>query len=361
MVKRRIDFLDGLRGIAIVGVLIFHAYVSAPQYLPFGDRFGFVPLRLGWVGVELFFMISGFVILMTLENCDGLLDFAKRRWLRLFPAMLIASVLIVAFDRLTGLGPNAGRSLADIIPGLLFLSPALIHAITRLPLESLDTPFWSLYVEVVFYVCFSVTYFLFGRRVAIISIFSLAMISYLANVLAAFGIGGQPFDKMAQATNWLGFTEFAWFAAGALFYRYYVTDRGTLLYGAIVVAVVAALTSENFKFDLADRLGLLAVVAVFTAAVCSEVAHRILSNRTLVFFGFVSYPLYLIHNNILVGLEGAIAKQMPEALSTASPILPAALIVGASWLIATYAEPPMRVALRRLLQPDRIVVVRRGI
>jgi len=103
--NNRIAFLDGLRGLAILGVLIFHAYGSFPQHLPSGDRFVVVPIRLGYVGVQLFFIISGFVILMTLEKCSTLFDFGVRRWLRLFPAMLFASVLIFSYDKGIGTGP----------------------------------------------------------------------------------------------------------------------------------------------------------------------------------------------------------------------------------------------------------------
>jgi peptidoglycan/LPS O-acetylase OafA/YrhL len=45
--NKRIEELDGLRGVAIISVLLFHAYVSAPQYLPFGNSYGHIPLRFG--------------------------------------------------------------------------------------------------------------------------------------------------------------------------------------------------------------------------------------------------------------------------------------------------------------------------
>ena len=99
MKSQRIAFLDGLRGVAIVGVLIFHGFVCYPENLPFGDKFGFAPLRFGWVGVQLFFLISGFVIFMTLEQCQSLRQFAAKRWLRLFPAMLVASLIILALQQ----------------------------------------------------------------------------------------------------------------------------------------------------------------------------------------------------------------------------------------------------------------------
>jgi peptidoglycan/LPS O-acetylase OafA/YrhL len=344
--QHRIVFIDGLRGLAILGVLVFHAYVCSPENLPFGDQFGVVPLRLGWVGVELFFLISGFVILMTLENCRDTLDFAVRRWLRLFPAMLIASVLILAFDFYLGIGPLSKRTIIDAIPGFLFISPSLIHALTGVNLESLDAPFWTLYVEVAFYSIFAAAYFAAGRKAGITLIFGLAVASYSANLIAAFGQGGIYFDKIAKAMDWLGFTQFFWFASGALFYRYFVTKKSTLLSFAIFMAVIAALTDGIFRFSLVDRAGLLFAVALFACSVHFEQVQGVISNRIFLFFGFISYPLYLIHNNMLIGMEGEIAKRLPTFLKAGSPILPIVLLSFVSWLIAKYAEPAMRRMLR---------------
>jgi peptidoglycan/LPS O-acetylase OafA/YrhL len=345
----RLEFIDGLRGLAILAVLIFHAYVSAPNNLPFGDQFGFAPLRLGWVGVELFFLISGFVILMTLEKCGGLAEFAIRRWLRLFPAMLIATILVLAFDLGLGLGPFSNRTAADALPGLLFISPALIHAVTGITLESLDTPFWSLYVEVAFYGIFGTAFFLTGRRNAIILIFVLAMTSYLANALTAFGTGTSHFDKFAKAMDWIGLTQFSWFAGGALFYRYFVTKKRNLLFFAVSVSLIAALTDGLFRFDLVDRLGLLAVALFFGVTICSQSAQAMLSSRTLLFFGAISYPLYLVHNNALIALENVVASHAPAWASSLSPILPAITLCLVSWIIARYAEPFARKILRPTL------------
>jgi peptidoglycan/LPS O-acetylase OafA/YrhL len=102
--QSRIRFLDGLRGLAIFLVLGFH--YTGPTYaakLPYGNSLAWIPvLDHGWIGVYLFFLISGYVIFMTLEKCATAGDFFQRRWLRLFPAMLFASIVIFAFSQLFG-------------------------------------------------------------------------------------------------------------------------------------------------------------------------------------------------------------------------------------------------------------------
>ena len=66
--RGRLAYLDGMRGVAILLVLLFHAFARWPDLVPYGDQYQSVPLfRVGFIGVNLFFIISGFVILMTLE------------------------------------------------------------------------------------------------------------------------------------------------------------------------------------------------------------------------------------------------------------------------------------------------------
>ena len=92
---KRISYLDGHRGIAILLVLLYHAFSRWTELVPYGNDFADFPLfRFGYLGVELFFLISGFVILMTLEKFNSFTEFMYHRWLRLFPAMLICSLFV---------------------------------------------------------------------------------------------------------------------------------------------------------------------------------------------------------------------------------------------------------------------------
>ncbi len=146
----RLAYLDGLRGVAILMVLLFHAYARWPDRLPFGHDLAVSPLAQGWAGVELFFIISGFVIFMTLERSHSLADFAARRWRRLFPAMLAATVLIVVTAPLLPDRPQGPIGAAGVLPGLLFVDPKW-WAVLRLDVVPIEGAFWSLFVEVQFY------------------------------------------------------------------------------------------------------------------------------------------------------------------------------------------------------------------
>src|SRR5215472_5135330 len=88
----RIRGLDGLRGIAAVSVLLFHYTVVYGQLIgPIGPL-PFVA-TYGRHGVDLFFIISGFVILMTVDNSRNVTDFIVSRFARLFPAFWTAVLM----------------------------------------------------------------------------------------------------------------------------------------------------------------------------------------------------------------------------------------------------------------------------
>ena len=68
----RLFFLDGLRGIAILLVVLYHSFADWPRELPYHEQYADIFLfHFGKYGVQLFFIISGFVIAMTLENAKA--------------------------------------------------------------------------------------------------------------------------------------------------------------------------------------------------------------------------------------------------------------------------------------------------
>lgn len=82
MNKERLVFLDNLRGVSILLVLFFHIYSRWPAVTPYPEFWINFPIfKVGYLGVSLFFLISAFVILMTLENCQNFIIFVKRRLL----------------------------------------------------------------------------------------------------------------------------------------------------------------------------------------------------------------------------------------------------------------------------------------
>ena len=332
--KSRITFLDGLRGLAITCVLLFHAYTRWPSLVPYGATFaGFPPAASGWLGVELFFMISGFVILMTLEKCDGFIDFMLRRWLRLFPAMLLCTLLIFFTARFLPERPGGQPVLLDVLPGLALtdIGWGWIHPLPN----PLDGSFWSLFVEVKFYAVFGAIYFLAGRSAAIWGLMLLFGLSQLPLLLIQIPTLEALCKVLTYTTSQIESKYFSWFAAGALFYNYFVTRYLRQFLYATLCGVIAALSISNYGIDI---IAPLLIVIIFAVALISQKFQYFLNNRIFQFIGFVSYPLYLIHQNMMIAMIIKISKIAPWIPPPLLPLLPILLLIILSWIIAERLE-----------------------
>ena len=334
----RIAWLDGLRGVAILAVMLFHAYVRWPEVVPFGNQFsGRWWVAYGWLGVQLFFMISGFVIALTLERCSGMGDFLSRRWLRLFPAMAIATALIFCTAPLFTERPAGEPHWIDTLPGLLFIEPTWIAWATGRPQGMLEGAFWSLFVEAKFYVVAGAAYYAAGRR---------GMLAVLLGTFAVSVAGDlwPTLEGLRTAADFTSARYFAWFASGVLFYAYARSGRRFDALAALLVGAVAAATQRGYQ--LYPGLFAMAPLMLFGAAVCIPAVQRAMSVRILVLVGFISYPLYLIHENLAVASIAKLGHLAPELPSALLPVAPMLFVMALAWLIAAHLEPAVRQGLR---------------
>lgn len=342
----RIQFLDGLRGLAILMVILFHAYARWSDLYPYGRQFAGVPVfAYGMLGVQLFFLISGFVILMTLEKCATFLSFMLKRWLRLFPAMLICSLFIFLTASFFSERPAGLPILRDMLPGLSFVEPYVWSKVLGSPQGALEGVFWSLYVEVKFYVLFGLLYFVLGGRNAIVALGLLFFASALSSVAQQMGMVVPPgiLSYMATLLFWSGAEHYGWFAAGALYFVAFKQKNGFYLGLALAMACMAALVRGR---GMADMAAALAVALTFTAAIMSVRVQGLFRTPALTWMGLVSYPLYLLHENLMVSMILKLGRFAPWLPSILMPLVPMAVVVLLAALVAQFAEPRLRQVLR---------------
>ena len=225
--SERLRTLDGYRGLAILLVVAFH-YCSrwtppnAPQNLyPYGDLLRDVPIiRHGGLGVELFFIISGFVIALTLIRSKDWLDFALRRTARLFPSMFLCSIF--TFTMLALLPAKYFHPvLIDFAPSLSFIEPSIWAKLLGRHVESIDGAYWSLFVEVKFYFWACLLFFVFKER------WFLAAFSVFVTIVFAVWLHAEWVSNnlVVGATNLLfASSHLPWFGAGVAFQN--LTQRG---------------------------------------------------------------------------------------------------------------------------------------
>lgn len=329
----RIKFLDGYRGLAILLVILFHAFSRWSNILPYGDKYSnIVIFKYGFLGVELFFLISGFVILMTLEKTETFKVFIFKRWVRLFPAMLLASGIIYFTGKILPDRPHGIPELSSVIPGLLFVNPKIFNIAFNTEIYSLDGSFWSLYVEVKFYLIFGLLYYIVGRSkaVAFISLSYLALlVSYLFDI-----------QILRAICNLFSFQYFGWFASGSLAYIYVKEGNNRSLILSVIIGLLSCL---YFYFNQPDAIVYsVLIVGIFFVPLIFERTRIILSSRFLLFLGFISYPLYLIHQYLMLALivkYKAVLHFIPDYLL----FLPAVILLSiTSYIIALHLEPRLK-------------------
>jgi len=344
-VTKRIEYLDGHRGLAILLVVGYHGFARWTEELPYGDTYASFPLfEFGYLGVQLFFLISGYVILLTLERTASIGEFAYKRWIRLFPAMLIASVVVFGSQLFLTERPSGSVGLIEFIPGLTFIDTAILEKVTGYPFVGLEGVFWSLYVEVKFYAVAALVFFVAGRRLLLPALVILFAGDWLLTWLHV-DAGVTAIKPLFTLSSLGSFEHFGWFAAGAAYFTFHKSNKQRWFVIGSTIALLACVREGGT--DLAVLAANLAVAALFAVSLVHTGLQRVLSHKFLLFLGVVSYPLYLIHENAMISAT--------VQLSALQSIVPAEIVLlavvgaltGVSYAIAVFGEPPLRNWLAR--------------
>jgi len=319
--------IDGLRAVAVLAVVAYHAWPRA--------------LGGGFVGVDVFFVISGFLITRILLAPDfSFASFYARRVRRIFPALLIVLAATAAIGA-TFLPPDNLRNLlVHTIGGGLFVANIVsyhdvgyFNGVAELkPLVHL----WSLGVEEQFYLLWPVLVWLAVRKkvlapaIAIVAVASLALFLWWS-------------ERDPRAAFYLSPARFWELLAGAMLVRTAVPERwrgAAAATGLALIAASAVLLSAETELP-----GMLMLVPVAGAClvVASPGAHRagrLLASRAAVAIGLISYPLYLWHWPLL-----SLLRNFDRAPSTAAICATVALAFVLATLTWRTVERPL-VALR---------------
>jgi peptidoglycan/LPS O-acetylase OafA/YrhL len=333
--NNRIKYLDGLRGIAILLVFFFHAFACGGLTdLPFKDDFrAIVVFNYGFLGVQLFFMISGFFILMTLEKSKNYIQFIFKRWLRLFPAMLLANIIVFSTATLFPERPYGLPQIQNIISGLIFVEPIIIQKLTGFDLGILEGVFWTLFVEVKFYILFGAAYFYLGKKQSVLFI-SLLFIGWFIPHNLGYEVH---FFKVISDT--LSLQNYGWFATGAVSYICY---NNTNLKWLIYTASVGLLSVLSLYFDPTRMLYMLTLFTLFQLTIYWQFLQKCLENQFLLFFGFISYPLYLMHENILIATLSKLDRMNFPLPKFLYPFIPLFFLSAIAWIIVKWLDPVIK-------------------
>lgn len=279
MKSSRYNGLDYLRFAAASVVVLLHyncgeRFGLFPNMLPAG-AYGY--LCFGKLGVELFFMISGFVILLTAENCaGGIREFAAGRFARLYPLYLFAVVFTYIHYLCAGNFTIGGYALAA---NLAFVAPAF-----KLPL--VDGVYWTLYVELQFYALMA--WLIFSNRLGR----AIQWISVAVALLFFYQLYSKAHDNALH--YYFGLTRYLHlFLAGMIVCKF--RNRKNILFLALFGCSVPVLVSHwmgDYAFGEVEHYAAYWVMAGLLYVATSPSWK---SGYIGPLLGDLSYPIYLVH------------------------------------------------------------------
>jgi peptidoglycan/LPS O-acetylase OafA/YrhL len=347
--RPRVAILDGLRLVAALMVVSYH-YIARGDAWTAASPHGFPEVvylasRFGFFGVELFFLISGFVICMSGIG-RSLGQFFVARVVRLYPAYWFA---VLATAVVVTLWPTINRPATptDVVTNLTML---------QIPLHTpnVDGVYWTLWVELRFYLLFALVVFFgvtYRRVVAFCALWTVASV-------AAMAVGGPLLDSGRSST----FLQLAivpqyspYFIAGMAFFLMHRFRPDPLLWGIVGIQLMLAIHYLGadpmimHKFT-GTAAAVEPVVVVFFFGIMALVSlHKLAVGwRWLTAAGTLTYPLYLLHQHIGWILIDKLQHEVPAPLVVLAVVAVMLIVAG---LVHRLIEKPVAARLRRLLVP----------
>ena len=337
----RFNEIDLLRGIACLSVLAYHYVSRGPRAnWMLGVNFPMVEsiVRHGYLGVHLFFVISGFVILMSAQDATPR-SFVASRVARLYPALWVGATLTAGTAWLLAESRFA-VSLQDYLVNLTLTAHWF-------GVPYVDGAYWSLAYELHFYI-----YVWLALRLGLMNRLQWLLAAWL---MVSFVNAVRP---MWPVEFWLNAKWAPFFVAGGVFYliRTQGASRARVALLAVSFALALVYSLRNVatqSLSRQDALFELGVVAAIVSAIfvvfwlIATNRFRMEASRLTFYAGALTYPVYVVHQffGFMVFEQLRMAwNNVPLAMMTMI-----ALVLAISWLIHVAVERPLGPRLRKAL------------
>lgn len=333
--------IDGLRSVAVLSVLIFHAF---PNVLPGG-----------FIGVDIFFVISGYLITKIIinglaENNFYFREFWSRRIIRILPATLLVLMCTLVFGMLFFYDDERNQLFKHLVGALLFISNITYSNEAGYFDSVSDTKpllhFWSLAIEEQFYIIwpiFLIIFYKYYPKKIIYLISALIFLSFCWNLY-----------QLKQSTAIAYYSPLcrawelmigAWLAAKQIPTQ--DARRATILSSCGVALIIVGLLMTSATSRHPGPITLLPVLGTFLILLSGPAAQfnrTVLSNGILVEVGKISFPLYLWHWPLL-SILAIYTAGAPSALQSALALFTSLIF---AWLTYKFIEQPIRKRANKL-------------
>jgi peptidoglycan/LPS O-acetylase OafA/YrhL len=369
-----IKALSGLRIVAAAWVVLFHFRPWLEQVAP-GFRSALAPvLNCGAQGVDLFFMLSGFVLTWNYLDRMGesfsirsTLHFLWLRLARVWPVYLVTLHLALAWIIFTLYVGHLPSPAADQLNAVSYVRQVVLVQLWFQPFfdgSSWDGPAWSISAE-------WLAYLLFG--VLVLAIFRISRATRARGLLWLAIVASLPPALLLLATGHF-YTPWSWlpriimqFTAGALacaaVRKLQPTDRARRIAGYLSLALGVGIVGILYFLDanpvpkVSDSSGLVDVLfvpLVVTLAIGVGTLPRLLSTRIMVYGGYISFSLYMVHELVHTAWNWFTAEFEIVLTPSWSAKLIVVGVLGVAVLGAAalyhFVEEPARIWMRRMVK-----------
>ena len=344
----RIVALDGFRGLMTLVVLVSHYFAEV--------RHGFPGLALGWVAVQAFFVLSGFLvgrlILEKQDRANFFVVFYVRRFCRTLPVYLVCVTLVFSCVSIFGHAPWLDIRRPFPLWSYLTFSQNFFFVATNTIGPHWLAPTWTLAVEEQFYLFAPALFFVVPRRhlLSVLIASLVASVGFRSYVLLT---GALPEMATSVLLPGIADTLICGLMAGLLlktegidWNRYDLLLRivpPVMLFATIGLVLMGGTSGKTFLIFC--RLTVSIATASFLLSVVRGAPEaKRLTSRALCFLGRTSYSVYLTHLTVLGLAHGLILGTRPDLMTPAQwavtlCCLPAALLLG--WMGTKLVEEPI--------------------
>lgn len=330
--------IDGLRALAVLPVILFHA--------------GFENFSGGYVGVDVFFVISGYlitsIIANDIENKNfSIVNFYERRARRILPALFLVMAVCIPFAWLL-LIPSDLKDFGQSLVAVSSFSSNILFWIesgyfeTEAELKPLLHT-WSIAIEEQFYILYPIFLYFAWRLSFRKTIFALVLIFFISLLLAEWAAYFKPSANfyLLPTRGW----ELLLGAFTAFYLKYNNFFQNTLLnqtlsilgFGMIVYSIIVYDSSTPFPsfYALVPTLGTCMLIIFL---VPKTILYKLFTLKPIVGIGLISYSIYLWHQPLLAFSRHMFFENLTELMLIGICIL-SILIAWFSW---KYVETPLR-------------------
>lgn len=332
MNKARIPEIDVLRGIACM-MVIFNHFGMHPQLNNLG-------LNIGCVGVDLFFIISGFVISLTIQNNKSPKDFIINRFSRLFPTYWVCVTLTVLVMLISY------KWLSETPPDMEFLKKYIINLSMfqfYFNTPNIDGSYWTLIIELLFYGFILI--FLILKKTQLIEIIGgICLLIPLSMWLFSYEINAnQTLREICDDIPLL--TYFPLFYSGIIFYNLNNSNKKLLRWILLFLSFFTQLALFKTYYSNSPELtftqySISLTLIYFSFILLIFKKLNILINKYTIWVGNISFCLYLIHQSIGVNIITPILHDSLHINFWVAFILTFAFLLILANLIFKYVEQP---------------------